>query len=148
MSNTNENTNTNVDTNEDTNTYCEIYNYSNEKQQTKSQVVEKGAIVEKWINLKENGKQVYRDTILINFVSEQGKAIPNVISVDMLKKMLGEHEKLQVARDKQKQPLAYRKKFQFAEPMEQVSEDDVTTLTIGVKYEPIRQGFKSKLSFG
>ena len=130
-------------TTENTNKYCDIYNYSNEKQQTKTQVVEKGAIVEKWVNLKENGKQVYRDTILINFISEKGKAIPNVISVDMLKKMCKEHDKLQVA-----EGLAYRKKFQFAEPMEQVSEDDVTTLTIGVKYEPIRQGFKSKLSFG
>ena len=123
--------------------YCSLYNYANEKQQHKDKVIKNGAIVEEWVNTKVEGKQQYRNSIIINFIAEEGKAIPDVLSIDMLKSMQSEHDKLIVEDN-----VAYRKSYQFPEPMEQIDEDEVTTVTIGVKYQPIRKGFRSNLSFG
>tara|TARA_X000001388_G_C2146785_1_gene90864 strand:- start:42 stop:437 length:396 start_codon:yes stop_codon:yes gene_type:complete len=125
------------------NKYCDLYNYANEKQQHKDKVIKDNAIVEEWVNTKVNGKQQYRNSIIINFIAEEGKAIPEILSVDMLKAMQSEHDKLIVEEN-----VAYRKSYQFPEPMEQVDEDETTTVTIGAKYTPIRKGFRSSLSFG
>ena len=34
-----------------------------------------------------DNKVQYRDTIVVNFIMEEGKAIPNVLSIDNLKAM-------------------------------------------------------------
>ena len=48
---------------------CKPYNYKNETQQSKTQTVENGKIVDKWVNTKVDGKTQYRDTIIINFIA-------------------------------------------------------------------------------
>tara|TARA_R100000231_G_C5321531_1_gene163548 strand:+ start:795 stop:1184 length:390 start_codon:yes stop_codon:yes gene_type:complete len=126
-----------------TNKYCIPFNYKNETKDVKSQEVENGKIVDKWKPQLIDGKVQYRDTIVVNFVMEEGKAIPNVLSVDNLKAMCAEHEKLQVV-----EGMKYEKKYQFPKPLEQTLEDDTTILTIGVKYEPMRPKFRSNLNFG
>ena len=126
---------------------CKPYNYKNETQQSKTQTVENGKIVDKWVNTKVDGKTQYRDTIIINFIAEDGKAIPNSLSLDNLKAMSKEHSKLLIAKDDKGNLMPYRKTYQFPEPLEQVDENDVTTVTIGAKYEPIRPTFRSALTF-
>ena len=60
------------------NKYCIPFNYKNETKDVKSQTVENGKIVDEWKPQLIDGKVQYRDTIVVNFVMEEGKAIPNV----------------------------------------------------------------------
>ena len=122
---------------------CTPFNYNNETLDVKTQVVKDGQIVDDWKPSKVNGKTQYRDTIIVNYIAEDGKAIPNVLSVELLKAMCEEHGKLQV-----EEGVAYEKTYQFPKPLEQTLEDETTILTIGAKYAPIRPKFRSKLLFG
>lgn len=125
------------------NKYCIPFDYKNETKDTKTQTVKDGKIVDVWKPQVVDGKVQYRDTIVVNFVMEEGKTIPNILSVDNVKAMCKEHDKLQVA-----EGVHYEKTYEFPKPLEQTLEDETTILTIGVKYAPARPRFRSNLSFG
>lgn len=120
------------------------FNYYNETKDVKTQVVKDGKIVDDWQPEIIKGKVQFRETIVINFIMEEGKTIPNVLSVDNLKAMCEEH----TGDFWVEEGVKYEKKFQFPKPLEKTLEDDTTLLTIGVKYEPMRPKFRSNLNFG
>lgn len=122
---------------------CTPFNYNNETLDVKTQVVKNGQIVDDWKPSVVNGKKQYRNTIIVNYIPEDGKVIPNILSVELLKAMEEEHGKLKV-----EPGVSYEKTYQFPNPLEQTLEDETTILTIGAKYEPIRPKFRSKLNFG
>ena len=119
--------------------------FKNGKQRIKTQnpkldddgkpIIKNGSVVMNWENKRDNnGKPLYDDgVILVTFVPEDGKVIPNTLSKAKMSKLI-KHAK-DSGMDFIYQEGTYSKQREF-EPQTELDSDDNTITTITVKYTP------------
>lgn len=102
---------------------------------TGAPVIKNGQVMMQWENARTpDNKPIYDDSvILVTFIPEDGKVIPNTLSKAKMSKLIN-HAK-DSGMDFIHQDASYSKTTEF-EPQTELDSDDNTITTITVKYRP------------